>query len=120
MVTVYHTEDKVNVCLADEKVVDALLIHYTSYSGCADPIDPEDTEAIEELRTEVTSNCPDISEIATAVNVKLGIQEEVDEDDGSGTAETKSTESKVSECEIQFEDLLTEDNDIFKIKDIRN
>lgn len=127
LVTVYNTSDTVNVCLADERIVDALIIHYTTYAECTTPLDADDTEKLQELRDAALAACPDKSDVATALNQALGLQETTTEDTSDSddettttaeTAETKSTSSKVSGCEIQFEDLITDSNSIFLIKSV--
>jgi type II secretory pathway component PulK len=117
-ITVYHTDDKINVCVADQKYLEALILHYTKYSGCTPPLEEDDTEELETLRDTVMENCPNISAMASALNVALGIktQDEVDDTLESGTAEQQSTVSKSDECKVNFQDLITDNNDIFQIK----
>jgi len=114
LVTVYHTNDKINVCLAEPEIVDALIVHYTKYSECTTPLDPEDKEDIEKLRDTILAQCPDKTAVATTLNQELGIKS-TDEEDKPSTADSKKTSSKVTGCKIQFEDLLTENNNIFRI-----
>ena len=111
--TVYHTSDRINVCLAEESILDALLLHFTAESGCTNPLDTDDEEALKNLREVVLSGCPDPVAMANALNVELGLQstDEAAED----TSEKKSS-AKVSGCSIHFEDLITDDNNIFTIK----
>lgn len=116
LVTVYNSGDTINVCMADEQVVNALIVHYTRYSECTTPIDADDKEELDKLREEMLENCPDKSAVASALNVALGIKSEATTEDTASTAETQSTESQVSECKIQFEKLITDDNDIFNIQ----
>jgi type II secretory pathway component PulK len=116
IVTVYHTSDKINVCLADERIVDALIVHYTNYAECTTPIKEDDVERIEELRDIMLSSCPDITAVATALNVELGLKSESETEEEASTAETKSTSSQVSGCAVQFEKLITDTNDIFRIQ----
>lgn len=117
-ITVYHTSNEINVCMSPEDVVDSLIILYTKYGECTTPIREDDTETLEMLRNEVLSNCPDSSAMASALNVKLGIQSqsEVEQTQESGTAEQQATASKASECKVQFEDFLTDDNNVFTVK----
>lgn len=116
LVTVYHTDDKVNICLAPPEIVEALIVHYTRYSECTTPLDPEDTEYLDKLRNTILAACPDKTEVAKSLNRELGIQTVLETEDQASTAETKATASKVAGCKIQFEDLITEDNDIFRVK----
>lgn len=117
-ITVYHTDDKINVCVADPKYLEALILHYTKYSGCTTPLDEDDTEELQSLRDTVMENCPTTSAMASALNVALGIktQDEVDDTLESGTAEQQSTVSKSDECKVNFQDLITDSNDVFQIK----
>jgi len=115
LVTVYHASDKINICLAEEQIVDALIVHYTQHSECTSALDFDDKEEIDKLRETILANCPDKTAVAKSLNEALGISEP-DKDDKPTTAESKSTSSKVSACKIQFEDLLTQDNKIFRIK----
>lgn len=122
-VTPYHTESTINVCYADdekaEKMIDAMIWVYTNYAGCTSPIRETDKETLQELRNEVLNNCPTPENMAKALNIKLGLIEEEDESStNSGTAATKSTSSKVSSCKFQFEDFLSDKNQIFTIKGI--
>lgn len=114
-VTIYHTEDKINICLADEKIVDTLILYYTKYSECTTPIKEEDEDTLTELRDTILAFCPDKTEVAKSLNDQLGLNVGEVEDTGS-TAETKSTSSKVAGCEIQFEDLITDANSVFRVK----
>lgn len=116
--TVYHVSDKINACVTDPKYVEALILHYTKYSGCTPPLDDDDTEELEKLRELVLENCPNVSAMASALNVALGIksQSEVDTTLTSGTAEQQSTVSKSDECKVNFQDLITDANEIFQIK----
>jgi hypothetical protein len=114
-VTVYHTDYKVNICLAEEELVNALILYYTNYSECATPIKEDDTETLDKLRELTLSYCPDKSEMASALNVELGLQSEEETEEEASTAESKSTSSMVSNCTFQFENLLSEDNNIFRI-----
>lgn len=113
-ITVYHSGDEINVCLAEEKIVDALIVHYTTYSKCTNAIESDDTDYIEELRTEMLAACPDKDDVADTLNVKLGLKEAPMED--ASTVETKKTSSMISGCELQFVNMLTEDNDVFRIQ----
>ena len=72
LVTVYNTSDTINVCLADEKIVDALIVHYTQYAECTTPIEADDTDKLEELRDAALSACPDKTAVAKALNEALG------------------------------------------------
>ncbi len=127
LVTVYHTSDKVNICLADSETVDALIAHFTKYAECTSPLDEEDdAEEITEIRDDILSSCPSKTDVAIALNLKLGLTSASDVSASSTsttststtttTSSTSSSSSKVTGCAIQFEDLLSEDNDIFEIK----
>jgi len=107
MITVYHTSEKINVCLAEEDVTNALIVHFTQHSECTSPLDPEkDKDEIAEIRSEVLSFCPDKATMATTLNNKLGIAEE---------DLKKKSETEPTGCKIKFEDLITDSNDIFNI-----
>lgn len=116
--TAYHTSDKINVCMADTKYLESLIFHYTKYSGCTTPLREDDTETLADLRDTVLENCPNTSSMASALNVKLGVksQSEVDETLTSGTAEQQSTVSKSDKCKVNFQDLITDTNNVFMIK----
>ncbi|MBF0106453.1 MAG: general secretion pathway protein GspK [Deltaproteobacteria bacterium] len=108
MVTVYHPSDKINICLAEQSVVDALIVHFTHVSECTTPIDLEeekDKEDLAKLRDEMLSFCPDSSGVASAFNSALGIQSTTNQTEEGGTG-----------CKIEFKDLITDGNDIFRIK----
>lgn len=114
-VTVYHTDNKVNICLAEEELVNALILYYTNNSECATPIKEDDTETLDKLREVTLAYCPDKSDMASALNVELGLKSESDMEEEASTAESKSTTSMVSNCLFQFENLLSEDNNVFRI-----
>lgn len=116
-VTVYQSTDKMNVCLGDEDLLDALIVHYTTESGCVNPIDPDKDDLLKDLREEVLANCTDVNAMANALNVKLGIKSERDVAavETSGTAESQQTSAQVSGCKVQFKDLITASNDIFTL-----
>lgn len=114
-VTVYHTDNKINICLAEEELVNALILYYINNSECATPIKEDDTETLDKLRELTLSYCPDKSEMASALNVELGLKSEEDTEEDASTAESKSTTSMVTGCLFQFENLLSEENDVFRI-----
>lgn len=117
LVTVHQSSDKMNVCLGDEALLDALIVHYTTESGCVNPIDPRDKDLLKDLREEVLLNCTDVNAMANALNVKLGLksEQEVSAVETSGTAESQQTATQVSGCKVQFKDLITASNDIFTL-----
>lgn len=100
LISLYSGSDKINVCLADDELVKALVYYYTNYSECTNPLDYKDEEKLKELVGEVKGACPDTAAMANALNAKLGL----------GDAS--------SSCKIQFKDLLTSDNQVFDIKAI--
>lgn len=114
-VTVYHTDNKINICLAEEELVNALILYYTNNSECATPIKEGDTETLDKLREVTLAYCPDKSDMASALNVELGLKDEADTEEDASTAESKATTSMVTGCLFQFENLLSEDNDVFRI-----
>ncbi|HLD44537.1 MAG TPA: hypothetical protein VJC18_03815 [bacterium] len=128
LVSVYHTSEKVNVCLAEPEIVDALIAHYTKYSECTTPLDGEkDADEIAKHRDELLALCPDKTAMATALNVALGISSAADANTATTTSSasgtttnvssaTGKTSSKVAGCQIQFEDLIATDNNVFRIK----
>lgn len=116
LVTVYHTSEKVNVCLADTEIMDAMIVHYTNYSDCTTSLDSEDDkEEIESLRSEALGACPDDDAVASALNAALGIKTTGDTNTAS-TAASKANSSKATGCKVQFKDLITSTNNIFRIK----
>ena len=117
LVSVYQSNDKLNACLGEEDLLDTLIVHYTTESGCVNPIDPDDEDLIKELRDEVLLACPDVSAMANALNVKLGVksEQEVTAAEQSGTAESQQTSAQVSGCKVQFKDLITDANDVFTV-----
>jgi type II secretory pathway component PulK len=118
-VTIYHTDSTINPCRSPPELLDSLIVHYTANAECTRPIDPDDQEYIDELREEVLLYCPKKVDMARALNVALGIIEA-----GSTTNTTNNrnrnnnSTSKVGGCKIQFEDLLSESNEIFKIESV--
>lgn len=111
--TVYHTSDRMNVCLAEEAILDALLLHFTTESGCTNPVDDDDEKTLKELREAVLSGCPDPVAMANALNVALGL---TSAEDMTEDVSQKKSSAKISGCNIHFEDLITDENNIFTIK----
>lgn len=111
--TVYHTSDRMNVCLAEEAILDALLLHFTTESGCTDPLDSDDEKTLKELREAVLSGCPDPVAMANALNVALGL---TSAEDMTEDVSQKKSLAKISGCNIHFGDLITDENNIFTIK----
>ncbi len=116
LVTVYQPADTINICLADQTIVDALIVYYTTYAGCTSPLDMDDKEEIEKLRTNMLTYCPDKSAVASTLNSDLGIKEKSSDEDSSQTAEEKATSSQATDCKIQFEKLITDSNTVFRIE----
>lgn len=112
--TVYHTSEKINICLADSSIVDALIVHFTNYSECTSPLDPEDDqEEIEKLRDLLLSGCPDTNVGVTAFKTELNLAEEAtatNNTNGSG-----ATSQNESGCKLKMENMVTNANDIFRI-----
>ena len=123
-VSVYQSSDKINVCLADEALVDSLIVHYTTYAECTPPVSATDTEKLKELREAMLLACPDAAGVASALNVALGLKEDdasTDEISGAGLEDSQDTtkqkaSSTVEGCKIQFESLISSTNSIFRIK----
>lgn len=112
--TVYSNNDKINVCLAEDEILKALLFHYTNYSNCTRPIRYEEEDKIEELLEIMRASCPDPDEIALQLNTFLGL---VDLEETSGTnKKQKSPGSQIPGCLFQFKDFITKDNKVFRIK----
>ena len=127
MVTVYHTSEKINICLAPEDVVDALIVLYTQYSECTNAMDAEkDVKEVAEIREEILASCPVTNDIATALYNKLGIittsasttSTTTTSSSASSSSSGKSSSSAATAagCKVLFENLLSEDNNIFKIR----
>lgn len=138
LVTTYNTSEKINVCLAGEDVLRALIFNYANYAGCGVPIKYEDDEKLTQLVTDVMAKCPDVDQMAVTLNTALGLAdlggEEVAEsvpetvtetsadEPSEDVAERKSVKSKgvpgstVAGCTFQFRDFLTKDNNVFTIK----
>jgi hypothetical protein len=123
-ITVYHTDTKFNPCQSDKTILDALIIYYTKYGECTNPLDPEDDkDQVAELREEMLTLCygtSPSSSMASLLNIRLGLksQEEVDQAGLTGTSETKQTTSKVETCKIQFEDLIGDTNNVYRINSL--
>jgi type II secretory pathway component PulK len=129
-VTVYQSSDKVNVCLADESLVNALIVDYTTYAECTTPVLADDKDKLKELREAMLLECPDTAGVANALNVALGLKEdtagadqmtdgstdESTDESGSTKKKTTSTVSTVEGCKIQFESLISSTNTILRIK----
>lgn len=123
-VSVYQSSDKINVCLADESLVNSLIVHYTTYAECTTPVSATDTEKLSELRGAMLLACPDAAGVASALNIALGLKEDdagTDEISGAGLEESQDkkkqkTSSTVEGCKIQFESLISSTNTIFRIK----
>lgn len=113
--TVYSTSQTVNICHADPELVDALILHYSRYSECTSPLDPDDEDELEEVRGVALAACPDKVEVAKALNVELGVLDPEVLTQKTSTAEQKTTASKNADCKIQFDELINDDNNIFKI-----
>ncbi|MFH1358130.1 MAG: hypothetical protein ABII18_13480 [bacterium] len=128
MVTVYHTSEKINICLAPEEVVDALIVLYTQYSECTNAMDAEkDAKDVAEIRTEILASCPATNDIATALYNKLGIittsastasttTSPSASSSSSSSGSSSSAAATAAGCKVLFENLLSEDNNIFKIR----
>lgn len=123
-ITVFHTDTKFNPCQSDKSILDALIVYYTKYGECTNAFDPEsDKEQIAQLRDEMLTLCYGSSPstaMASLLNIRLGLksEEEVSEAATSGTSETQQTSSKVSTCKIQFEDLISDTNNVYKISSV--
>lgn len=118
--TVYPAGDKMNICLGNEDWLSALIYFYTHEAGCASPVDYEDEEKLKELQEAVLSGCPDVDVMATLLNTNLGLVAGNDEiTDTEETSDQQDTSgASVNGCAFQFKDLITGDNNIFKIKAI--
>lgn len=123
-ITVYHTDTKFNPCQSDSSILDALIAYYTKYGECTNPLDPEDDkDQIADLRDEMLTLCyssTPSTDMASLLNIRLGLksEEDVEAASSSGTSETQQTSSKVASCKIQFEDLISDTNNVYKISSI--
>ncbi len=125
LLTVYHTESTLNLCLADEALLENLILLYAEHADCTKSLNIRDEDELAEVAATVLAFCPDKEDMANALNVALGLKEaeETGLDFGdvtTGTASTGSSDTagksaKVAECKLQFVDFLNEKNDIFTI-----
>lgn len=127
LVTVYHSDPTINICLADEKVVEQLVMHFTEYSGCTTALTEEDEEEIDQIVAAVLGACPGKEEVAAALNLAVGL---TDEDGSSETtttttsssssstssSSTSSSATKIDGCEVHFIDLISEENEVFTVE----
>lgn len=97
--TVYG-EDKVNICLATDEVVAALIVQYANSNPNVADVDPNDKERARQLVEVVKNGCtgvkPDAAAISTALNAALGSTQQTSGEGGS-TADFSSmitTESR--------------------------
>ncbi|OGP08488.1 MAG: hypothetical protein A2048_09235 [Deltaproteobacteria bacterium GWA2_45_12] len=115
--TVYSGIDKINACLADDNMIKALIYHYTNHSGCTAPISYEDKKKMDELVELVRGACPDPEGISQTLNSALGLTDLQQEATGTEDAGTETgTGEKVVGCKFQFLDLVTDENNVFRIK----
>lgn len=114
-ITVYSTAQTVNICYAKPELVDALILHYSRYSECTSPLDEDDQDELDTVREVALAACPDKVEVAKALNVELGVLDPEVLNEKVSTAEQKQTTAKNSDCKIQFDNLINDDNNIFKI-----
>ena len=75
--TVYG-DDKVNVCIAGDEIVAALIVQYANSNQNVPKINPTDKEKIAKLVDVVKNGCtgvkPDVNAIAQALDTALGVQ----------------------------------------------
>lgn len=121
LVSVFHTDSKINVCLADSRIVDALIIYYTDVAECTQSLRDADQEKLDELRTKMLEGClVSLSEVANLLNLELGLKNDNLTDSASsrskgGNQTQTAGSSRIPGCKVQFEDLISETNNIIKI-----
>jgi type II secretory pathway component PulK len=120
-ITPYNTTDKINVCLAEEELVQAVIYHYTNFAGCTNGVSFEDEDEMIRLVEELLASCPDPKEMAKTLNTALGLEAVVPQAPKSSRGRNRNNRNQtpvVPGCSFQLEDLLTETNDVFTIESI--
>lgn len=97
MFTVYG-DSKINVCLAEDDIVWALILSYANQNQSITPIDPRNTEARKKLLDAVKLNCtsaqPQASKIAADLDAALGITSGEQQQSSGGFANFITTEPR--------------------------
>lgn len=125
LTTVYHTSEKINICLADHAIVDSLIVHFTNFSECTPPLDPEDDlEEIEKLRDTMLGFCPDTNGLANAFNTELNLpttptnttnNQANNPNNNVGITTGNNSAANDSGCKLKIENMITNANTIFRI-----
>lgn len=96
--------ERINMCLAEDELIKALIYHFTHFSNCTGPIEYKD-EKMGELVAAAKSGCPKPDEVATKFNEALGL---VSADESQG-------QPAPTGCVFRFQDLITKDNNMFRV-----
>lgn len=113
LVTIYSGSDKINVCLADDNMLRALITHYVKNSNCVASFPVENDEKMTALLGDIKAACPDPVAMAAVANSKLGL---VDLQAQVATTPASGAGSQVAGCLFQLKDILTSDNKVFTIR----
>lgn len=123
-VTVYNNNETINVCMGSQELFEALIVHFSQYSKCTAPLDPEkDAEQITKIREEAYAKCPNASDVTAVVNEALGISSTTTTNESASTTTTTNTATTPStsnttatDCVLKFSDLISTSNTIFRVK----
>lgn len=114
--SVYGSE-KVNVCFASPDLIKVLIYHFTHNAGCTTPIEYEDT-LMDQLSLTGLASCPDESAVANAMNEALGLSDTIEVPVENSSSGSVKSVTKLSTCEFQFKDMITSDNNVFKVESV--
>lgn len=102
--------DKVNVCIAEDEIVAALILQYVVSNPAIPPVNSNDKKRMDELVAVVKDGCagvqPDVGNIASALDTALGVAAGgAQQTTGESTEETG--ESRAPEASSRFADMIT-------------
>lgn len=125
-VTVYGTDEKVNLCRAKEPLVRAMVIAYTENNPKMEPIGHDNEELLVKATEAVLNNCPDVGNMSRELDLVLGVApEDLEKKPTTTTTSSGSAQGRTSSGSEQqeqqdnsagqFGELIKDKADIFTI-----
>ena len=117
--------DKVNVCLASDEMVAALIVQYANSNQKVPNINPADKTKMANLVSVVQNGCfgvkPDVNQIAAALDSALGVTGSTTTSSSGTTSSTpstgsSSTTSTTSSSSSGFANLITTESRYYSLK----
>jgi len=120
-VTVYGSDEKINICRAGDPLVQAMIIAYTENNPRMAPLKDDNEELLSRATEAVMNNCPDSAAMSRELDKALGVAEAPQKTSSRTTTASRAGPTTTQQQQGQntsfqsFGDLIKKDSGIFTI-----